>query len=205
MKLRVKTNSMAFVLIVAVLLLVVAFVFPMKTSLGQGIDEHIIVDWRGGYNPNTDQGFFRVDYSDGTYRDIPAGKLMLSQYNQHVDPATWLTPPYLQNALGAAYHSNKVGLKRLLGTNDNAPSVFHPFPQAPVAYSKALLTVLNRENINLSQFGGPNIPPNSVPMEKLTGGILQIDTAADGNTLAQCLPGAIPSQLQALNPSLSHS
>lgn len=183
---------------VAVVLVVLVAVFPMTNSLGQGVDEQIVVGWQGAMDPVNHTYRLRMNYSDGTYTDVPMNPLPQSEFSNHTSNEQWFTPPGDVAALQHAFQADPHHLERVLGTRRNVSTVFHLFASAPVAYSISFLKFLAKNNINLSRYGGPDIPPGTVPYNQLPGGVLQIDTKVDGNTLVQCEPGQMPLILKAM-------
>jgi hypothetical protein len=194
-KRRSSSRSMVFVVGVAVLLLVGAYMVPMQTSLGQGVSEHVVIGWRGAYRPVSHRTTFELLYNNGTYANITLGTENPADFSQHVSATEWVTPTDSVQSIRWAEQANPSELSYLLGTSNNAPRPFHPFAESPVAYSAALLRDLQKNNVNPKEFGGPNIVPGSVPIASLPSGELQIDTTAGGNKLAQCQPGQTPAAL----------
>lgn len=196
MKSKVKwTNSMVFVIVVALILLVGATLVPLRTSLGQGINEHVIDAWYGVYNLDTKTYQLRIVFDDGSQNEIQMNPIPQSDFVQKADSNTLLTKPNFVPAIQAAYKADSRVLQTVLGTYNNAPAVLHPFSDEPVAYSIGLLQAMAKAGFNPKSVGGPNIVPGSVPLSKLNGNALQIDTKADGNVIRQCQPGEVPLQL----------
>lgn len=197
-----KVGSMKFSLAVAALLLVGALLFPMTTSLGQGVEEASVTGWTGVYEPDQHVYVLRILHSDGSSADDPMQALPASAFTRHGDNGTMLTDIDAIPAIAAAYAANAQRLEEDLGTHSNVASFAHPFSHIAVAYTPAFLRALAARGINPDKFGGPNVPPGSVPYNKLRSGLLQVDTAADGNIIRQCLPGEIPPELAAIHPSI---
>ncbi len=189
------TNSMGFVIAVAIILLIGALIVPMRTSLGQGIDERVIDAWYGVYNIDTGKYYFHVSFADGSYRETPMNPIAKSYFVTKANNNTLMTQKNLIPVIEAAYAADKTAVQTDLGTYDNAPAVFHPFSNEPVAYSVGLLQAMTQAHFNPESVGGPDVPPGSVPLAKLGGGSLQIDTQVNGNTIRQCKPGEVPFQL----------
>jgi hypothetical protein len=85
-----------------------------------------------------------------------------------------------------------------MGTRNNIFTPFTPFPGNPVSFSMSMLSTLANNHVNPDQFGGPDIPPGSVPLSHLNSGMLQIDTRANANTFKQLKPGQMPLELSYL-------
>ncbi|KYP80011.1 hypothetical protein [Ferroacidibacillus organovorans] len=201
-KKRINTNSVIFMVIVAALLLIATMFYPVSTSLGQGINENVISRFAGVYNISSHQ-FVLAFYNQNTEQgEVPIAPLPLSLFHASAIPNQRVTQDDLPALLTDAMQTNATLLEQELGTNYNAPGFLAPFPHSPVAYTVSFLKDLAKQKMNLAAFGGPNIPPGSVPYGKLPGGVLHIDTKADGNVIAQCQPGQTPPVLKALNPSI---
>jgi len=194
----IRGNSMVVVVGAAVVLTLLSLAVPMTTSRGQGIDEYVVKDWRGVYLPSSHSFRIRFDYTDGSFAESPMSALALDQFTDKSSPDAWLTVPNPVSALQAAYTRDAGRLEHLLGTSGNAASLFHPFRSGPVGYSTAFLRTLAASSLNPDKFGGPNIPPGSVPYTKLKDGVLHVDTATDGNVIRQCPPGQTPAELASL-------
>ncbi|QSO51867.1 hypothetical protein JZ785_24375 [Alicyclobacillus curvatus] len=192
------TNSMGFVIAVAVILLIGALIVPMRTSLGQGIDERVIDAWYGVYNIDTGKYYFHVSFGDGSYRETPMNPIAKSYFVTKTDNNTLMTEQNLIPVIEAAYAKDKIAVQTDLGTYNNAPGMFHPFSDEPVAYSVGLLKAMTDAHFNPKSVGGPDVAPGSVPLAKLGGASLQIDTQSNGNTIRQCKPGQVPFQLAQL-------
>jgi len=197
-KIDFQLRSMKTVFAVAGVLVVLAAVFPMTNSLGQGVDEQSVTDWRGVLDPVNHIYRLRMDYSDGTYSDVPMNALPANAFLTHSSAVLWFTEVNDVTALASAYQADPQQLERVLGTHRNVSAFFHLFASAPVAYTPTFLKWWTAHHMNPSAYGGPNIPPGSVPYDRLPGGVLQIDTAADANTLVQCQPGEMPLVLKSL-------
>ncbi len=189
---KIKFDSIPFAVAVAVILMIGALMFPMRTSLGQGIGEFVVTGWRGVYDPVSQSYHLRIEYADGTYHETAMKPLSLNLFTKHVDRETWTTPLDDTAALSAAYQKDPQGLEKALGTYHNVPGFMTPFAQAPVAYSVSFLKALAAKNINLGKFGGPDLPPSAIATRSLSKYNLQIDTLSDANTLSQCRPGETP-------------
>ncbi|KUO96276.1 hypothetical protein [Ferroacidibacillus organovorans] len=201
-KMRVNTSSVTFMVIVAALLLVATMFYPISTSLGQGVNENVISRFAGVYNQSSHL-FVLAFYNQNTEQgEVPLSPLPLSLFHPSSVPNQMVTQNDLPVLLTDAMQSHATLLEQELGTHYNAPGFLAPFPHSPVAYTVTFLKDLAKQKINLAAFGGPNIPPGSVPYQKLPGGVLHIDTKADGNVIAQCQPGQTPPVLKALNPSI---
>ena len=101
-----KTNSMLFTILGAVLLLVLVSLFPMSTSLAQGINEGIITGFEGVYDPGNQIYNLRFLYQDGTYVDLPMTALPVSDYSNHSQKSMWTTPMDFVPALKAGYEKS---------------------------------------------------------------------------------------------------
>ncbi|MCF8565344.1 hypothetical protein LLE49_11510 [Alicyclobacillus tolerans] len=198
-----RLNSFSGAFIGAVALAGLAYVFPMRTSLGQGITENVLTAWVGTYDPANHIYELKMEYGDGTSTDIPMAALPMSDFTNRSSSRLWYTQNDLTAALERAHQQSPSGLEQQLGTHANVAAFGRPFSGSPVAYSTEFLKVLQSKGINPKQFGGPDIPPGTVDYAKLPDGILHIDTLADGNTIHQLLPGQIPPLLLKMNPSVS--
>ena len=196
-----KTNSMAFAVVGAVVILLLVSLFPMNTSLAQGIDEGIVAGWKGVYDPTDHLYNLRFLYQDGTYADYPLPALPLSDFRDRSSVTLWTTQMDFLPALQASYQANASKIQYELGTRGNVATFANPFPGNPIAYTVGFLRDLERLHVNPKSFGGPDIPPGSVPYSKVTGGVLQIDTQSNGNTIIQLQPGQVPPVLKYLNPT----
>lgn len=197
-----KSNPMLFTILGAVLILILVSLFPMSTSIGQGINEGIINGFEGVYDPVDHLYNLRFLYQDGSYVDIPMNSLPVADYSNHSQQSLWVTPLDYIPALQAGYQKDPNQVRDQLGTRNNVASFGHPFPGKPIAYTVTFLKAISAEQMNPKEFGGPNIPPGSVPYNKLSGGMLQIDTQSNANTIVQVQPGMTPPVLQSLVPSL---
>ncbi len=202
---RLHVHSMAFMIIVPAVLLVLMVIFPLTTSLGQGVNENIITGFEGVYVVQSHQYYARFFYEGGSQEEIPIRTLSAIVLTKHSSSALWYTVLDNPVVLMAAYQENAQQLERVLGTYYNAPGIAAPFPRSPVGYASLFLQVLATKKVNPATYGGPDIPPGSVPYRKLGNGVLHVDTLQDGNTITQCKPGQIPPQLMALNPALKSS
>ncbi len=199
---RLHVHSMAFMIIVPAVLLLMMVIFPLTTSLGQGVNENVITGFVGVYVVGSHQYYARFYYQGGSEEEIPIRSLNAKSFVRRSSSSMWFTVMDNPIALSAAYQQNSRQLQRVLGTYYNAPGIAAPFPRSPVGYAGHFLQVMAVQKINPATYGGPDIPPGSVPYRKLENGVLHVDTLQDGNTIAQCQPGQIPPQLMALNPAL---
>ncbi|QQE77499.1 hypothetical protein GI364_16325 [Alicyclobacillus sp. SO9] len=190
---------MKFVIVAAVVLLIVAMLIPLAGSLGQGIQEDVIVGFQGVYQPGNHQYKLRIEYSDKSYQEIPMKKLPQGLFVNRARSGDVLTAMNVPAALKAASQADEKGLQEHLGTRNNVTAFMHPFSSKPVGYSAKFLRGLASNKINPKTYGGPDIVPGTVPYAKLPGGVLHIDTLSHGNSLAQCKPGQTPPQLAALS------
>lgn len=188
-------NSMGFVIVVALILVLGSLIVPMRTSLGQGIDERVLMGWYGVYNIDTGKYYFRVSFADGSYKETAMKPIDKHYFTHKTDNNTLMTNENLLPVIEAAYAADNRAVATDLGTYNNAPGFLHPFSDEPVAYDPNLVKAMASLNFNPKSVGGPDIPPGSVPLDRLNGGSLQIDTKANGNTIRQCHPGEIPPQL----------
>lgn len=191
-------NSMTFVFGVAVLLLLGAYIVPMKTSIGQGVEERTAVGWQAVLSQQTHKEFYRMNFADGSFLQFAITGIPQNLFQSKTKDGYLGTTEDLPVVIDAAYRQNPTHLERTLGTYHNAPSLFHPFSEVPIAYSTNFLKVLAQKSINLKAYGGPDISPGSVDLSKLPGGVLHIDTKANDNTLVQCAPGQTPYTLNAV-------
>lgn len=190
-----RMGSTTAAIVVALILAIGAYLFPMRTSLGQGIDERVAVGWEGVLDPSTNQEFYRMTFQDGSYLEYPVQGLSHSLFSGRTQDGRLTTKLNVVDVIVTAYKQNPKGVEQTLGTYHNVPSLLHPFNEEPVAYTASLLGDVAHAGFNLSLVGGPNIPPGIVQTLHLGNGVLHIDTASDGNTLAQCQPGQRPSVL----------
>lgn len=192
---RLSWTAQVFILSGALVALML--VYPLTTSVGQNIAENDISGWVGSYEVPDHTFHFHFLYSGGAPSDTHIGSLPLSDFTDRSGPV-WKTKEGLLAVLEAMHASHPHQLERELGTLGNVPGFLSPFSGNPVAYSTKFLKALAALRVNPDRFGGPDIPPGSVPYAKLTGGLLQIDTLANGNTFKQCQPGEMPPELSAL-------
>lgn len=197
-----KSNSMVVPIVGAVVILVLIMLFPMSTSLGQGINEGIVNGFEGVYDPGDQLYNLRFLYQGGAYVDVPMNKLPAADFTNHSQQGQWTTSLNYLPALQAGYQRDPNQVRAELGTRNNVATFANPWPGKPIGYTVQFLKGLSAQNINPMQFGGPNIPPGSVPYSKLSGGVLQIDTASNGNTIIQTKTGMVPEVLQSLVPTL---
>lgn len=186
------SESTALAVVVSVVLVVGVYLFPMPTSLGQGVNERVATGWQAVYMPSTGQEYYRMTFNDSSYLQYPISGLPRSLFTKHTIDGSLISKSNLIGVIESAYVHNAKGVEQTLGTYHNVPDRLHPFDEEPVAYTAQLLQVMAKDGFNPSTVGGPNIPPGSVSKSQLKGGMLQIDTKSDGNTLAQCQPGQRP-------------
>lgn len=190
-----RSQPMYFVFGAAALLLLGSYAVPMRASLGQGISEHIVDGWQATLNPKTGEETLQILHDHEIPAEIRLQGLPASNFTQTSPDGMRKTAVNQLDAIKLAYQQSPQQIEIVLGTYKNAPGVFHPFSSQPIAYSKTFLNNLSKMNVNPKVFGGPDIPPNTVAVAKLSSGILQIDTKANGNTIVQCQPGQKPQQL----------
>lgn len=195
---RKRSESMVFVIGVAVLLLIGAYMVPMRTSLAQGIEERTAVGWQAVMVPESHVQYYRMNFADGSFFQFKITGLQTNLFDTKSADGNLATAMNLPAVMQTAYRENPRNVERTLGTYRNVPSVLHPFSEEPIAYSAQLLQDLAKEHLNPSEFGGPNIPPGAVPVKKLEGAVLHIDTKSNNNTILQCKPGATPVTLKTL-------
>lgn len=172
---------------------------PIRTSLGQGIHENVLVGWQGRYDRYSHQYYLRFLISGGQRTDVPLRAGFSPRLLTHRGAGEfWLTDRNSLPVLKAAYRQDPRDIEQDLGTRANVADPASPFPGRPVAYSATFLQALTRMHFNPRQVGGPNIPPGRVPWSQLPAGVLQIDTRADNNTLRQLRPQQTPKPLQSL-------
>lgn len=186
------SESTALAVIVAVVLVVGVYLFPMRTSLGQGINERVAVAWQAVLDPETGVQYYRMTFTDGSFLQYPIHGLPKSLFIRKSVDGSRMSQNNLADVIESAYAQNPTGVEQTLGTWHNVPNKIHPFNEEPIAYSAGLLQALTQAGLNPSRVGGPNIPPGSVSKAQLKRGPLQIDTQSDANTLAQCQPGQRP-------------
>ncbi|WP_028962419.1 hypothetical protein [Sulfobacillus thermosulfidooxidans] len=191
----VNTQSMGFIIGVAALLTVGGLFIPQTTSLGQNITEAHVTGWQGEYE--SDIHAFKLRVEAGTPQTtvvINMKPLPMKDFSIHKG-MDWFTPVDAIAPMRAALAVDPHLVDQALGTRNNVFTPLTPFPGNPVSYSAGMLQQLAKDHINPDEFGGPNIPPGSVPISHLPGGVLQIDTLANANTLKQCEPGEMPPEL----------
>ncbi len=171
---------------------------PVTTSLGQGIHENILVGWEGRYDQFSHQYYCRFLMSGGTSLDVRAAGFSPRLLVHRGHGEFWTTALDPLPVIEAAQRTNPTAVEEDLGTRANVADPLSPFPGRPVAYSAAFLQALSKMEWNPEAVGGPNIPPHRVPVNRLTNGVLQIDTRPDNNTLKQLMPGQTPLSLRAL-------
>lgn len=194
----VKPQSMPFAIGVAVILLAAAYVIPLTSSLGQGVDEHIVTSWQAGLDKVSGQEMLIINHNGEAPSDIPIHGLSKQLFTTTSSDGMILTALNQVPILMDAYRQAPQAVEEQFGTNHNAPKLFHPYSNEPIAYSTGFLKTLSKLNLNPDQFGGPNIPPNTYSYSSLPAGDLQIDTRANGNTIVQCQPGQTPQTLAGL-------
>lgn len=193
---RERLQSMPFVLAMACLLLALAVAVPLHSSLGQGVDEVVVVGWRGVHDQSTGTYAVRILHADGSFVDSPLPRVASRLFTRSSGAGMRMTPDDLPFLLILAYKTDPRTLESALGTYGNAASFFSPFPTYPVAYSAGFLRALALRKFNPERVGGPDIPPGSVPLTRLSGGMLPVDTGSDANTIVQCQPGEMPPALR---------
>lgn len=192
------TQSMKFVFGVSALLTIGVIFVPMTTSLGQNITEANVTGWQGEYEADTQQFKLRMETPNPqTTVVVNMAPLPLKDFSIHRGE-NWYTPVDTKAPMQAAMADDPHLLEQALGTRNNVFTPLTPFPGNPVAYSVGMLKTLAKNRINPDQFGGPNIPPGSVPVSHLSDGMLQIDTQANADTFRQLKPGQMPPELSAL-------
>lgn len=186
------SESTAIAVAVSIVLVIGVYLFPMQTSLGQGINERVATGWQAVYEPSTGQEYYRMTFNDGSFLQYPITGLPHSLFTRHLQDGSLISASNLVGVIESAYAQDAKGVEQTLGTWHNVPDRLHPFNEEPVAYTAQLLSAMTVAGFNPSVVGGPNIPPGSVSKSRLQSGMLQIDTKSDGNTLAQCQPGETP-------------
>ena len=196
-----RIQSMPVMIAIAGALLVGGmFVHPV-TAIGQGIGEKDIVSWSGVYLKQAKEFFLAVHYTGQQLREYPIPSLPVSLFSEH--GATQWTTPLDDPLFMRAVHAAKPHMvEQLLGTYQNVETFGVIFPASPVGYTTVLLRQLARLDANPAQFGGPAIPPGTVPYARLKSGVLHVDTQVNNNTLTQCQPGQVPITLRAIAPGL---
>lgn len=186
---------MGFVVGVSALLVVGGMFMPQTTSLGQNISEAHVIGWQGEYESDIHAFKLRMETGSSQSTIVVGMKpLPMKDFSVHRG-LNWYTPFDAIAPMRAALALHPHLLHQALGTRNNVFTPLTPFPGSPVSYSAGMLNQLAKKHINPDEFGGPNIPPGSVPISHLSGGVLQIDTLANANTLKQCEPGAMPPEL----------
>lgn len=192
-----KTLGFPAMIAIAAALFVTGLFIHVPTALGQGITEHVITGWQGEYEADSGQFFLRVDYAGSAPAVQPATKMPLGWF-VHKGARHWTTVMDDPRVLAAEERRHRLQIETILGTSDNVASLSVIFPNGPVGYAISFLKSLTVLRINPAFYGGPDIPPGSVPYRLLSGGELHIDTQANNNTLRQCLPGQAPTELTTL-------
>lgn len=192
-----KPMSIGKMLGIAALLLAAGLFIHVPTALGQDIAEHLVTGWQGVYQPSDEQSFLEVFYQGDNPVLIPIGNLPQSWFTKK-GPHQWETTLDDPRVIRLYASSHLGSLQEMLGTRNNVASLSVIFPAGPVAYTSGLLQAMTRLKLNPDAFGGPNIPPGSVPIHQLTNGLLHIDTAVNNNTLTQCAPSQMPQELRTL-------
>lgn len=192
-----RTFSMRTMIIIAASLFVVGLSIHVPTALGQGIDENAIESWQGIYEPTSQEYFLQVNYAGAPAGIYPVNAMPLSWFHKASSErlSTTLDDPRVMTLV---YKSNRSLVETLLGTKDNVSAFLVVFPAAPVSYTVPFLRALSALDVNPASFGGPDIPPHALPLSRLKGSVLHVDTQINENTLVQCLPGEMPPQLQAM-------
>ncbi|PWI57401.1 hypothetical protein [Sulfoacidibacillus thermotolerans] len=180
---------------VASVLFVLCLFVPLTTSLGQGIHERDLVSWRGIDHLDSGQTQIEFVYQGEPVLDLPLQNVPHKWFHIPVSRTLAETSIDSVSVLSALYKVHPHLVQGIMGTYGNIESITNIFPHYPVSYSTALLKELAIKHINPDQFGGPDIPPGSVPYSMLKDGVLHIDTLPDDNTLVQCAPGAVPNEL----------
>ncbi|MCL4496396.1 MAG: hypothetical protein M1294_16535 [Firmicutes bacterium] len=192
------TQSMGFIIGVAALLTAGGLFMPQTTSLGQNITEAHVTGWQGEYERDIHAFKLRMETGNPqTTVVVPMNPLPMKDFPIHKG-VNWFTPLDTALPMRAAMARDPHLLAQALGTRNNVFTPFTPFPGSPVSYSAGMLKKLAQNHINPEEFGGPDIPAGSVPLSHLTGGVLQIDTLTNANTLKQCEPGQMPPELTML-------
>lgn len=195
MKIHIGWTARVFL---AASLMVLAMMFvPLTTSLGQGIQEDVVTGWVGRYDHDTGAIYCRIELLGGGYHDIVITDMPRRDFAHRGSGEFWTTPDDMLAIIRRAYILHPRAVEQDLGTRDNVERPSTPFPGNPVAYSTPFLRSLARHHWNPMAFGGPDIPPGSVPWATLSHGNLPIDTLGDMNTLHQCDPGRVPPSLMA--------
>lgn len=174
----------------ALVLLVIAM--PMRTSLGQGIEEFKVLNWQGEYQVDTGHFFLRVNGAASAPIRIRIPSMPTRDFTQH-QALTWFTKPNLPSVMQKAFETHPQQVESALGTHDNVFTMHAVFPRQPVAYTAGFLRALKRMGVNPKVWGGPDVPPRGLAIHDT---ILQIDTRPDADTLVQCGPGVMPPELQ---------
>jgi len=182
------------VLIAAAMLGAGLFIHPV-TALGEDLGENELTGWRGVYETGDQQYFVEFDYDGTANVMIPVHKMPSGWFVQR-GQNDWMTPMDDLRVLRWYAAADPGNLKSLLGTSGNVASLSVIFPSGAVGYTQDLLRQFARLHVNPETFGGPDIPPGSVPLPLLDGGVLHVDTLSNDNTLSQCEPGQMPAQLQ---------
>lgn len=180
----------------ALVLLVIAI--PMRTSLGQGIQEFQVVNWQGEYQVDTGHFFLRVNGATNAPIQIRIPSMPTRYFTQH-QGLNWFTMPNLRPVMQKAFAAHPSQVESALGTHDNVFTMDAVFPRQPVAYTPGFLRALKRMGVNPMVWGGPDVPPRGWAIHDRT---LQIDTRPDRDTLVQCAPGVMPPELQVWRASL---
>lgn len=192
------THSMGFIFGVSAILTMGVIFVPMTTSLGQNITEANVTGWQGEYETDTHEFKLRMEtLNPQTTVVVNMEALPVKDFTLHKG-SNWYTPLDTKAPMQAAMAQNPHLLDQSLGTRNNVFTPLTPFPGNPVSFSVGMLTTLAKNHINPDQFGGPDIPPGSVPVSHLTDGMLQIDTLANADTFKQLKPGQKPPELSYL-------
>ncbi len=196
-----RIQSLPVMIAIAGALLVGGMFVQPTTALGQGIAEKDLISWQGVYLPQDRESFLAVRYVGQPLREYPVPSQPAGMFSVH-GRLQWTTvvddPQFLRAVQKVKPHM----IEQILGTYQNVESLGVVFPASPVGYTAALLRRMAGMHVNPAQFGGPSIPPGSVPYARLKGGILHVDTQANDNTLVQCQPGQLPVPLRMIAHAL---
>lgn len=174
------------------------FFIPIPTNLHQVSNENILVGWQGRYDALSHQYYCRFLLSGGRYTDIRIDRFSRRWLVHRGSREFWTTRSNAVGVLQAAYRFNPTAVEQDLGTRANVFSPSTPFPASPVAYTASVINAMSRMRFNPQTVGGPNIPPDRVPVARLPGHLLQIDTLVNDSQLRQLSPGRTPRPLAAL-------
>ncbi len=181
---------------IALALVLMVIVIPMRTSLGQGVREFRVISWQEEYQTDTGHFYLRINGAASPPIRIALAKTPLKNFSDHRG-LTWFTPSDMPSVIHRAFIMHPHQVESALGTRHNVFAIGAMFPRQPVAYTPQFLWRLAELHLNPRVWGGPNVPPNGQQTR-----VLQIDTRADANTLLQCQPGEMPPELKAWGESL---